>query len=66
VGHNDKYFYDKGALMRHLFPRIPRLMALYFAIRFKRQTDLSVMKRIRLMLAGVRGGKRMEPYRDGL
>lgn len=66
TGCNEKYFYDKGVLMRYLFPGIPRLMALYFAIRFKRQTDLSVMKRIRLMLAGVRGGKRMEPYRDGL
>jgi glycosyltransferase involved in cell wall biosynthesis len=66
VGYNDKYFYDKGALMRFLFPTMPHLSALYFAIRFKRQTELSVPKRIRLMMKGVKGAKTMEPYRDGL
>lgn len=65
-GFHEKYFYDKGVLMRYLFPRIPRLMALYFAVRFKRETALSVGKRIRLMLTGVREGKRMRPYRDTL
>ena len=62
VGHNEKYFYDKGVLMRYLFPRIPRLMAVYFAISFKRQTELSVSRRLGLMLFGVRGGKKMLPY----
>ena len=62
VGYNEKYFYDKGVLMRYLFPRMPRVMALYFAIRFKRQTDIAVGKRIRLMQEGVRGGKIMQPY----
>ena len=62
VGYNEKYFYDKGVLMRHLFPRLPHVMALYFAIRFKRTTELTVGQRIRLMQAGVRGGKTMRPY----
>lgn len=66
TGHNEKYFYDKGALMRFLFPGMPHLMALYFAIRFKRKTDLGVGKRIRLMMAGVKGGKHMVPYREDL
>lgn len=65
-GYNEKYFYDKGVLMRYLFPQIPRLMALYFAIGFKRETQLSVNKRVKLMLTGVREGKRMLPYRDTL
>ena len=64
VGYNEKYFYDKGVLMRYLFPRCPRLMALYFGIRFKRQTELGVFHRTRLMLAGVRGGKTMTPYSE--
>lgn len=64
AGYNEKYFYDKGALMRHLFPRMPHLMALYFGVRFKRQTDVPVMRRLKLMFAGVRGGKRMEPYHE--
>lgn len=63
-GYNEKYFYDKGVLMRYLFPRFSGLMALYFAIRFKRETQLSVSERVKLMLTGVREGKRMLPYRD--
>ena len=66
VGHNEKYFYDKGVLMRYLFPRIPQLMAIYFGVRFKRDTELSIKRRVQLMLLGVRGGKNMEPYKERL
>lgn len=62
TGCNEKYFYDKGVLMRHLFPKVPYLMALYFAVRFKRETEISVGQRIRLMFTGVQGGKSMKPY----
>ena len=62
TGCNEKYFYDKGALMNYLFPHFRYLAALYFAIRVKKQTDIVCYKRIKLMLAGVRGGKRLEPY----
>jgi len=64
AGYDQKYFYDKGVLMRYLFPRIPRLMALYFGIHFKRETDLGVMQRVRWMLQGVCAGKKMVPYED--
>lgn len=63
TGCNEKYFYDKGALMTYLFPHFRYLAAFYFAIRVKKQTDIDCLKRINLMLAGVRGGKRLEPYR---
>lgn len=66
VGFNEKYFYDKGVLMRYLFPRVPHLMALYFGIRFKRKTDLSAMKRVKMMLHGVQAGKNMKQYREEL
>ena len=62
VGYDEKYFYDRGVLMRWLFPRIPHVMALYFGIRFKRSTEVKVGQRIRLMLEGVRGGKYMRQY----
>lgn len=64
TGYHEKYFYDKGALMRHLFPRTCHVMTLYFAVRFKRKTDLSVFRRIGLMYQGVRGGKTLTPYRE--
>lgn len=62
VGYDEKYFYDKGVLMRYLFPRMPHVMAVYFAIRFKRSTEIPAGQRVRLMLEGVRGGKNMQPY----
>ena len=64
VGYGEKYFYDKGVLMRYLFPRVHYLMALYFAIRFKRTTKIKVGQRIQLMQEGVRGGKSMRPYQN--
>ena len=63
TGCNEKYFYDKGALMNYLFPHFRCLAALYFAIRVKKQTDLNCLKRIQLMMAGVKGGKKLEPYK---
>jgi len=62
TGYHKRYFYDKGVLMRYLFPKFSYLMALYFAIRFKRETQVGVMQRIQLMLAGVKNGKKMLPY----
>lgn len=62
TGYGEKYFYDKGVLVRHLFPRTCYLMAAYFAIRFKRETEVSVGNRLKLVYAGVRGGRTLEPY----
>ncbi len=62
VGHNEKYFYDKGVLLRHLFPKSAYIAALYFGIRFKRETNIGALKRVRLIYHGVRNGKRMKPF----
>ena len=64
VGYNDKYFYDKGVLVRRLFPHSAYLMALYFALCFKRETQVGPWRRLRLVYAGVRGGKHMTPYAE--
>ena len=66
VGHNEKYFYDKGVLLRYLFPRCHRLMALYFGVHFKRQTELNAMRRVKLMLSGIKGGKTLTTYGENL
>lgn len=65
VGYDEKYFYDKGVLVRHLFPRIHYLMAPYFAVRFKRETNVPVIRRLRLVFAGVHGGRKLQPYQEG-
>lgn len=65
VGHNEKYFYDKGVLIRKLFPKSACIMALYFGIHFKRETHLGVFKRLRLIYSGISGGRIMVPYSEG-
>ncbi|MBQ9779576.1 MAG: glycosyltransferase family 2 protein [Clostridia bacterium] len=62
TGYNEKYFYDKGVLVRKLFPKTAYLMAIYFGVHFKRKTELGWAKRLRLVYAGVRAGKKMKPY----
>ena len=66
VGYNEKYFYDKGVLVRHLFPHTAYLMALYFGLCFKRETKLGAWQRLKLVYAGVRHGKRLIPYSQTL
>lgn len=63
-GCDDKYFYDKGVLMRKLFPRTAYVMALYFGVRFKLPTDYGVFARLRWIYKGVRGGRRMIPFAE--
>ena len=65
VGYNEKYFYDRGVLVRKLFPKTAYIMALYFGIRFKRETKLDVRERLKYIYRGIRGGKRMIPYGEG-
>lgn len=64
VGYNEKYFYDRGVLVRNLFPKTAYLMALYFGIRFKRETELGVFKRLKYIYSGVRNGKKMITYSE--
>lgn len=64
TGYGEKYFYDKGALVRQLFPKTCCLMAPYFAIRFKRETEVPVMKRLKLVYRGLHGSKNLQPYQE--
>lgn len=64
VGCDEKYFYDKGVLMGKLFPYVSWVMTMYFAIRFKRETKLSVFGRIRYMYSGLRNSKKMCSYSE--
>ena len=64
VGYNEKYFYDRGVLVRNLFPKTAYIMAIYFGVRFKRRTELNAFKRLKYIYSGVRGGKKMIPYSE--
>ncbi len=62
-GYNEKYFYDKGVLVRKLFPKTAYIMALYFGGYFKQETDIGIVKRLMLVYRGVHAGKDMTPYK---
>ncbi|MBR5286575.1 MAG: glycosyltransferase [Clostridia bacterium] len=64
-GNNDKYFYDKGVLVRYLFPKTSYVFAMYFAVNFKRKTEVGVFRRIKLVYSGVWSGKKLKPYKEG-
>ena len=64
TSYDEKYFYDKGVLVRKLFPGSSYIMALYFGACFKRETELNIIKRLKLVYAGVRGGKNMITYNE--
>ncbi|MBR6568075.1 MAG: glycosyltransferase [Clostridia bacterium] len=63
-GYNEKYFYDKGVLVRKLFPKSAYIMALYFGAYFKRETDIGLLKRLSLVYRGVNAGKNMIPFKE--
>ncbi len=63
-GCNEKYFYDKGVLFRILFPKTAYFTSLYFAINCKKETDINVFKRIKLIYSGIWHGKELVPYEE--
>lgn len=62
--YGEKYFYDKGALVRCLFPRLYPVMGLYFGLRFKRKTDVAPLRRVKLVFQGIKGVRTLQPYRE--
>lgn len=62
TAYDQKYFFDKGALLYYLFPKLNRLMIYRFAITFDRKTELSVKERIHWMRRGLQAGRELIPY----
>ncbi len=62
TGYHEKYFFDKGAMLSVGFPRSKRLMAMYFSVRFKKKTTVSMTGRFRMMLRGMKAARTMTSY----
>lgn len=62
TGYHEKYFFDKGAMLSVGFPRSKCLMAVYLSVRFKKKTSVSVLRRYRLMLQGIKAARTMTSY----
>jgi glycosyltransferase involved in cell wall biosynthesis len=61
-GYKEKFFYDEGALVSVLFPRIYRLMFYYYAWKFGRRSKLLRRSIMRLMKEGAKGYKTLLTY----
>ncbi len=55
TGFNEKFFYDKGAWLAATFPKAGIWMRHYFAMRFRKKTELSYRQCCRLIKSGQRG-----------
>ncbi len=60
-GYNDKFFFDKGAALRYMFPKMKYLMMLRFALKFK-ESGYSYGKKLRLMADGIKKSKNLTPF----
>ena len=63
-GYNEKYFYDKGALLALAFPCIKYLLSVYFAFAFSRRSQLTLLQCFSYMFQGIRNSKQALPYSE--
>ena len=62
TGYNEKYFFDRGAMVACAFPRIQHLMKWYYIWKFAKKTELSRNEIRKLLNAGIRA-YRGKPHR---
>lgn len=63
-GYNEKFFFDKGALLKAAFPIAHHILMWYFLIKFKRFSKLSYFQCIQLMKDGTAAEKNSRGYRE--
>lgn len=63
-GYNDKYFYDRGAMLACAFPRLKHVMKWYFAMKLTKKTKVPLARIRKQMEAGIRGYKTLKPYKE--
>jgi len=61
-GFNDKYFYDRGAMLACALPHFKHLIKWYYVFKLTRKTGVSMAKIVKEMNAGIRGFKTLTPY----
>lgn len=53
-GYNDKYFFDRGAMVACAFPNLKHVLKWHFAIKSRRKTGVSLKRIIALMNRGIK------------
>lgn len=66
TGFGEKYFFDKGAFFAFAFPKMKRLVSLFFAVKMylRKKTQLSLPAMLRMMRLGRRAAKELRGYED--
>lgn len=57
TGYNEKYFYDKGVLLKMIFPKMYRLFILYYSYKYKTK-DMSAKQIRKYCLKGAKSLKK--------
>lgn len=62
TGYNDKYFYDRGAMLACAFPKAKQLMKLYFAWKLRKKAGVPMRRILKRMNEGIKGFSELKPY----
>jgi len=54
TGYNEKFFFDKGAMVACAFPKTKHFMKLYFACKYRKRTDISIKNILSLINSGMK------------
>lgn len=63
-GFNDKYFFDRGAMLACAFPILKAPLKWYFAIKLTKKSGIPLLRILKLMNEGMRAFKTLTPYRN--
>ena len=62
AGFNEKYFFDRGAVLACAFPKMKHLLKWYFAYKLNRKTGVAVKKIIKQINRGIKAFPKLEVY----
>lgn len=63
-GYDEKYFYDRGAMLACAFPAMKGLLACYYAWKLSKKTGLPAPRIFRNMCRGIRGFRTLTGFQN--
>ena len=64
-GYNEQFFYDKGAFLQTVMPKLKHFFKYYYVYRLKANTTISIKEQLQWInagITGIRNGKSYEKY----
>ena len=62
TGYNNKFFFDKGAFYETAFPKLKYLISIYYALKFKKLTDITFFQILNNMFKGMKDYRQVVGY----